>query len=60
MDIAKAFDMVSHSHITTDLRQKHMDEHIIILIKDLYYNITTCIALKNEQSDHIGIQVGVK
>ncbi|NXL58101.1 POLR protein, partial [Chordeiles acutipennis] len=44
VDIAKVFDTVSHSHIITALRQKGMDENIISLIKDLYYNIAICIA----------------
>ncbi|NWQ98218.1 PO21 protein, partial [Burhinus bistriatus] len=56
----KAFDTVSHSHIILALKQKGVDDHIIALINNLYYNITTCIDLKNERSDPIGIRIGVK
>ncbi|NWX39447.1 PO21 protein, partial [Steatornis caripensis] len=56
----KAFDSVSHLHIITALKQKGVDDHIIALIKNLYYNITTYLDLKEGQSDPIGIRVGVK
>ncbi|NXV88655.1 PO21 protein, partial [Calonectris borealis] len=56
----KAFDTVSHFHIITALKQKGMDKHIIALITNLYHNINTDIDLKNEQSDPIGIRIGVK
>ena len=42
------------------LKQKGVDNHIITLITNLYYNINTCIDMKNEQSDPIGIRIGVK
>ncbi|NWX25049.1 PO21 protein, partial [Aegotheles bennettii] len=51
---------VSHSHIISALQQRGVDDHIIALISDLYNNIYTCIALKDEQSDPIGIRIGVK
>ncbi|NXW40437.1 POLR protein, partial [Nyctiprogne leucopyga] len=44
VDIAKAFDTVSYSHIITAPRQRGVDEHIIALIQDLYCNINTRIA----------------
>ncbi|NWX52635.1 PO21 protein, partial [Steatornis caripensis] len=56
----KAFDSVSHLHVIMALKQKGVDDHIIALIKDFYYNITTHIDLKEGQSDPIGIRVGVK
>ncbi|KAM6188193.1 LOW QUALITY PROTEIN: ankyrin repeat domain-containing protein 55-like [Sarcoramphus papa] len=60
IDLAKAFDTVSHSHIIMALKQKGVDKHIIALIKNLYHNINIPIVLKNEQSDPIGIRIGVK
>ncbi|NXS45402.1 PO21 protein, partial [Balaeniceps rex] len=56
----KAFNTVSHSHVVLALKQKGVDDHIIALINNLYHNITTRIDLKNEQSDPIRIQIGVK
>ncbi|NXS40749.1 PO23 protein, partial [Balaeniceps rex] len=56
----KAFNTVSHLRIVLALKKKGVDDHIIALINNLYYNTTTHIDLKNEQSDPIGIQIGVK
>ncbi|NWH16178.1 PO21 protein, partial [Grus americana] len=55
----KAFDTVSHSHIIAALKQKGVD-NIIALITNLYHNTNTCIHLKNEQSDPIGIRISMK
>ncbi|NWU82794.1 POLR protein, partial [Onychorhynchus coronatus] len=41
VDIAKAFDTVSHQHIITGLKQKGVDSHIINLIANMYENIHT-------------------
>lgn len=60
INLEKAFDTMSHSHIIMALRQKGVDHHIITLITNLYQNIKTCINMKNEQLDPIGIQIGVK
>ncbi|NXE86043.1 POLR protein, partial [Cochlearius cochlearius] len=43
IDLAKAFDTVSHSHIIMALKQKGVDDHIIALISNLYHNINTWI-----------------
>ncbi|NWX80541.1 POLR protein, partial [Alca torda] len=43
VDLAKAFDTVSHDHIIMALKQKGVDNHIIALITNLYYNINTRI-----------------
>ncbi|NWZ60955.1 PO21 protein, partial [Haliaeetus albicilla] len=56
----KAFDTVSHHHLIAVLKQKGVDHHIITLITNMYQNTRTRIAMKNEQSDPIGIQIGVK
>ncbi|NXL09978.1 PO21 protein, partial [Mesembrinibis cayennensis] len=56
----KTFDTVSHSPIILALKEKGVDNHIIALITNLYYNINTRIDLKNERLDPIGIRTGVK
>ncbi|NXH93093.1 POLR protein, partial [Edolisoma coerulescens] len=43
VDIAKAFDTVSHRHILRVLQQRKVDPHIIGLVSDMYENIRTCI-----------------
>ncbi|NWW76035.1 POLR protein, partial [Climacteris rufus] len=43
MDIAKAFDTVSHQHILMGLKKREVDPHIICLISNIYDNIYTCI-----------------
>ncbi|GAB0190072.1 basic proline-rich protein-like [Grus japonensis] len=58
-EMTKAFDTVSHSHIIAALKQKGVD-NIIALITNLYHNTNTCIHLKNEQSDPIGIRISMK
>ncbi|KAF1610760.1 UNVERIFIED_CONTAM: Retrovirus-related Pol polyprotein from type-2 retrotransposable element R2DM, partial [Eudyptes pachyrhynchus] len=41
VDLAKAFDTVSHFHIITALKQKGVDKHITAPITNLYHNINT-------------------
>lgn len=60
VDIAKAFDTVSHQHILHVLQQRKVDPHIIELVRDMYKNINTCITTKKTQTDPIQIRVGVK
>ncbi|NWW29112.1 POLR protein, partial [Falcunculus frontatus] len=43
VDIAKAFDTVSHQHISMGLKQGRVYPHIINLVKNMYENIYTCI-----------------
>ncbi|NWJ08401.1 PO21 protein, partial [Crypturellus undulatus] len=43
IDLAKAFDSVSHQHIFHVLGQKGVDSHIINIIKDLYTNTGTTL-----------------
>ncbi|NXG01351.1 POLR protein, partial [Sakesphorus luctuosus] len=43
IDIAKAFNTVSHQHIPMGLKQKGVDPHITNLIKNMYENIYTHI-----------------
>ncbi|NWI48640.1 POLR protein, partial [Picathartes gymnocephalus] len=43
VDIAKAFDTVSHQHILHVLQQRGVDPHIVSLVNDMYENIRTYI-----------------
>ncbi|NXF13538.1 POLR protein, partial [Smithornis capensis] len=43
VDIAKAFDTVSHEHIFVGLKQKGVEQHIVNLIKNMYENVHTCL-----------------
>ncbi|NWW76036.1 POLR protein, partial [Climacteris rufus] len=42
VDIVKAFDTISHQHISTGLQQRQMDPQIMHLINNMYENIFTC------------------
>ncbi|NXQ51319.1 POLR protein, partial [Catharus fuscescens] len=44
VDIAKAFDAISHQHIVVGLVQRGVDPHMIHLVTELYKNITTYIS----------------
>ncbi|NWU69308.1 POLR protein, partial [Pterocles burchelli] len=39
VDLAKAFDSVSHQHIIETLKQQEVDHHIISLIANMYENM---------------------
>ncbi|NWT93022.1 PO22 protein, partial [Urocynchramus pylzowi] len=41
VDIAKAFDTVSHQHILHALQQREVDPHIINLVSNMYEDICT-------------------
>ncbi|NXN03847.1 POLR protein, partial [Sylvia borin] len=43
MNIAKAFDTVSHQHILHGLQKRGVDPHIISLVSNMYENIHTRI-----------------
>ncbi|NXD02691.1 POLR protein, partial [Certhia familiaris] len=43
VDIAKAFDTVSHQHILYGLQQREVDPHIVSLVSNMYENINTYI-----------------
>ncbi|NXY40164.1 POLR protein, partial [Pomatorhinus ruficollis] len=44
VDIAKAFDTVSHQHILHGLEQRGVDPHIVSLVSNMYDNLHTYIA----------------
>ncbi|KAM7020649.1 mitochondrial enolase superfamily member 1 [Acridotheres tristis] len=61
VDIAKAFDTVSHQHIIHALQQRGVDPHIVGLVNNMYHNICTYITTKrNTHTDKMQIRVGVK
>lgn len=60
VDIAKAFDTVSHEHILHVLRQREVDPHIVDLVSNTYENISTFIDTKIAQTENIQIRIGVK
>ncbi|NWR08420.1 POLR protein, partial [Paradoxornis webbianus] len=41
VDIAKAFDTVSHQHIISGLVERGVDPHMVQLVNEMYCNITT-------------------
>ncbi|NXY90835.1 PO22 protein, partial [Alcedo cyanopectus] len=43
VDIAKAFDTVSHQHILHSLQQRGVDPHVIKLVSNMYTSISTYI-----------------
>ncbi|NWR26458.1 POLR protein, partial [Emberiza fucata] len=43
VDIAKAFDTVSHQHIIHALQQRGVDPHIIGLVNNVYEDISTYV-----------------
>ncbi|NXR70802.1 PO21 protein, partial [Rhadina sibilatrix] len=43
VDIAKAFDTVSHHHIIAGLVQRGVDPHVVQLINEMYRDVTTYI-----------------
>ncbi|NXF28398.1 PO22 protein, partial [Rhodinocichla rosea] len=43
VDIAKAFDTVSHQHILHALQQRGVDPHILGLVNNMYKDISTYV-----------------
>ncbi|NWY43436.1 POLR protein, partial [Sylvia atricapilla] len=43
VDIAKAFDTVSHQHVIVGLTERRVDPHIVHLVSEMYRGITTYI-----------------
>ncbi|CAM2095303.1 unnamed protein product [Caretta caretta] len=60
IDIAKAFDSVSHDHIMWVLRERGLDQHMINIISDSYRNVHTRMEVGKELTPPIAIDVGVK
>uniref|UniRef100_A0AAY4BVR2 Reverse transcriptase domain-containing protein n=1 Tax=Denticeps clupeoides TaxID=299321 RepID=A0AAY4BVR2_9TELE len=60
VDIAKAFDSVSHDHIVDVLRQWGLDSHVFGVIQDSYADCHTSIEVGNTKTPEITIKTGVK
>ncbi|CAM2107381.1 unnamed protein product [Caretta caretta] len=60
IDIAKAFDSVSHDHIILVLRERGPDQHMINIISDSYRKVHTRMEVGKELTSLIAIEVGVK
>uniref|UniRef100_UPI003D81C635 R2 retrotransposon protein n=1 Tax=Platysternon megacephalum TaxID=55544 RepID=UPI003D81C635 len=60
VDIAKAFDSVSHDHIMWVLQERGLDQHIVNIIEDSYKKIHTRMEVGTERTPPIEIKVGVK
>ena len=60
LDLAKAFDTVSHSSINRSLSRHGVDPHIVELVGDLYQNIGTVISVGGKETERIPIRRGVK
>uniref|UniRef100_A0A8C5JJ73 Reverse transcriptase n=1 Tax=Junco hyemalis TaxID=40217 RepID=A0A8C5JJ73_JUNHY len=60
VDIAKAFDTVSHQHVFEGLVQRGVDSHVIELVREMYRDVRTCISVGKGKTDPIYIRSGVK
>ncbi|TRZ14172.1 hypothetical protein HGM15179_012940 [Zosterops borbonicus] len=60
VDIAKAFDTVSHRHIIASLTQRGVDPHVVHLVSEMYRGITTYIITRDRKTDPININSSVK
>ncbi|KAJ8333419.1 hypothetical protein SKAU_G00414270 [Synaphobranchus kaupii] len=60
IDIAKAFDSVSHEHILQVLQMRSLDNHVIGIIRNSYVSCLTSIEVDGERTPDIKIMTGVK
>lgn len=60
LDLAKAFDTISHKHILTSLKRFGVSDHFVGLVSDLYTNATTYFKTPLGQTGDINILKGVK
>lgn len=60
LDLAKAFDTVSHKHIVAALERFAIDEHFIDVVVDLYTNAGTHFTLPQGDTEEIKMTRGVK
>ena len=60
IDLAKAFDSVSHEHIRTALVQRKVDPAFIDLLVDSYRGCTTRVRARDGYTKRIAMKVGVK
>lgn len=60
LDLAKAFNTVSHKHIIAGLRQLRMVEHFVNMVIDLYSDVSTTFTNGGGTTDKIPMTRGVK
>ena len=60
IDIAKAFDSVSHEHILQVLRMTSLDSHMIGIIQNSYVACRTSLEVAGDRTPEITIKSGVK
>ena len=60
IDLAKAFDSVSHKHIKAVLEERSVDPLMVKLIMDCYREIGTCVRTSRGFTRRINMKVGVK
>lgn len=60
LDLAKAFDTVSHYHVTAALERFKVDKHFIAIAADLYQGATTSFSVTKGVTEQIPINRGVK
>lgn len=60
LDLAKAFDTVSHKHLVAGLERFQADNHFIGIVKDLYQGASTVFKTGGEITGHIPMTRGVK
>jgi retron-type reverse transcriptase len=60
LDLAKAFDTVSHKHIVAGLQRFSTPTQFIDIVKDMYCNVTTSFQCGIEKTNSIPMTRGVK
>ncbi|KAJ3583336.1 hypothetical protein NHX12_023069, partial [Muraenolepis orangiensis] len=60
IDLAKAFDSISHEHRKETLVQRRIDPGIVEMINDSYRDSSTRVQTSNGYSGKIAIEIGVK
>ena len=60
LDLTKAFDMVSHRHISEGLKRFGVDSHFIDAVVDLYTDASTHFTLAKGETPQIPMTRGVK
>ncbi|XP_042221143.1 uncharacterized protein LOC121865689 [Homarus americanus] len=60
VDVAKAFDTVSHTSLDRALRRLDTPNHLLDVVKDLYSHVGTSICVPGGESDPIPMTRGVK
>ncbi|KAJ3605135.1 hypothetical protein NHX12_027185 [Muraenolepis orangiensis] len=60
IDLAKAFDSISHVHLRQTLVNRRVDPGIVEMINDSYCGCSTRVQTDNGYSGRIAIEIGVK